>query len=79
MTKNVFKYGILLLMVLISVALVASPAAADPVMTRTLSETTVAPGDTVHVVLELTGYVTEEALNSLQENYSSMDGWLDSN
>ncbi|KGK98121.1 hypothetical protein LI82_10355 [Methanococcoides methylutens] len=81
MNKNIFKSGILALLLLISVALIASPAAADPVMTRTLSDTTVVPGDTVHVTLELTGYVNEEGLNALMEDYSAteMAGWTLSN
>jgi PKD repeat protein len=81
MNKNIFKFGMLALMLLISVALVASPAAADPVMTRTLSDSTIVPGQTVHVTLELTNYVDEQSINSMQEYYTAaeMDGWTVSN
>ncbi|NPE28730.1 DUF4430 domain-containing protein [Methanococcoides sp. SA1] len=81
MNKNALKYGMLAFMLLISIALLVSPAAADPVMTRTLSDSVIGPGDTVHVTLELTNYEGGELLNSLQEDYSAApkDGWTVSN
>ncbi|KGK98120.1 hypothetical protein LI82_10350 [Methanococcoides methylutens] len=78
MNKNTFKFVICILMLLVTIL---SPAAADPIMTRTLSDTMVSPGETVHVTLELTNYVNEESLNALVEDYSAteMADWTVSN
>ncbi len=81
MKKSVFQYTIIALLVLLTVAAFAAPAAAAPTMTRTVSPMIVTPGDTFHVTLELNDINGTAEMNTMSEIYddAAMSGWTISN